>query len=66
MRKRTIAKLALSLAAITLSLPLWSQDKGTQLTGIPIGSPSYDYSTGRTSTTVHIPAWVFDGDLNTY
>ena len=34
--------------------------------GTPIGSPSYDYATGRSSTTVNLPASAFDGDISTF
>ena len=49
-----------------VALPLWSQTKSSKLTGTPLGSPSYDYATGRSSTTVNTPACAFDGDLNTF
>lgn len=42
----------------------WAQDP--MLTGTPIGSsPSFDYSSRTASTTVNLPANVFDGDLST-
>ena len=63
MHKKTLAKYALTLAVFTLSQPLWSQDKGSKLTGTPIGSPSVDYNTGQQSSTVNTPACAFDGDL---
>ena len=66
MHKKTFVKYALTLAAFTLSLPLWSQDKGSKLTGTPLGSPSVDYSTGRVSTTVNTPACAFDGNISTF
>ena len=66
MHKKNLAKYILTLAVFTLSQPMWSQDKGSKLTGTPIGSPSYDYDTGRQSSTVNTPDCAFDGDFNTF
>ena len=66
MHKNLLAKFTLWGVLVAVALPLWSQERGTKLTGTPIGSPSYDYATGRSSTTVNLPACAFDGDINTF
>ena len=66
MHKNLLAKFTLWGVLVAVTLPLWSQERGTKLTGTPIGSPSYDYATGRSSTTVNLPACAFDGDISTF
>ncbi len=66
MHKNLLAKFTLWGVLVAVALPLWSQERGTKLTGTPIGSPSYDYATGRSSTTVNLPASAFDGDISTF
>ena len=66
MHKNLLAKFTLWGVLVAVALPLRSQERGTKLTGTPIGSPSYDYATGRSSTTVNLPASAFDGDISTF
>ncbi len=58
-------KLLLALAPFCFAL-LHAQTSPL-LTGTVLGSsPSYDYNTNRSSTTVNTPACAFDGDLSTF
>ena len=59
MKQNTFVLLAI-LSCISISA------NSAKLSGIPIGSPSVDYSNGSISTTVNQPANAFDGDLNTF
>lgn len=66
---RTITPLLRNLMAVAfimLNASVWAADESQKLTGTPIGSTSYDYSTGGASTTVNTPACVFDGDFYTF
>lgn len=48
-----------------MTLPLWAQDP--LLRGTVLGSsPSVDYGTNQSSTTVNQPSAAFDGDQNTF
>ena len=51
------------MACVGMSLLAAGEGK---LTGVPMGSPNVDYSTGTSSTTVNTVACAFDGDPNTY
>ena len=69
MRNKTLTKHVFITLAVMLSVVpsgAFAIETPAKLSGQPIGSPNYDYSTGRTSTTVNTPASAFDGDYETF
>ena len=49
-----------------LMAALAANAQSAKLDGTPIGSPSIDYSTGASTTTVNLPSSAFDGDFSTF
>ena len=48
------------------AINIHGQQRGSKLSGTPIGSISIDYSSGTQSTTVNTPACAFDGNTKTF
>lgn len=67
MRKRLATNRGHLFLLLLLLISLPAFPLGHKLTGTVIGSPKgYDYDKGKSSTTVNIRDWAFDGDLSTY